>query len=76
MPYSGQVFIVTKKEYVDLKLLYSCNSIFSLFVMGRWEIYFVYVFFSKVLAVKVRGPQAAKKGLKFLLFSLFMCLFI
>lgn len=72
MPYTGQVFIAMKKEYIDLKLLYSCNSIFSLCLLWADRKYILFMFsFSKVLAAEVREPQASKKGLTFLLFSLF-----
>lgn len=72
MPYAGQVFIAMKREYIDLKLLYSCNSIFSLCLLWADRKYILFMFsFSKVLAAEVREPQASKKGLAFLLLSLF-----
>lgn len=76
MPYAGQVFIAMKREYIDLKLLYSCNSIFSLCLLWADRKYILFMFsFSKVLAAEIREPQASKKGLAFLLFSLFIYLF-
>lgn len=43
--------------------------------MGRQEIYFMFSF-SKVLATEIREPQASKKGLAFLLFSLLIFFFL
>lgn len=72
MPYAGQVFIAMQREYIDLKLLYSCNSIFSLCLLWADRKYILFMFsFSKVLAAEVREPQASMKGLAFLLHSLF-----
>ena len=69
MPYAGQVFIAMKREYIDLKPLYSCNSIFSLCLLWADRKYILFMFsFSKVLTAEVREPQASKKGLLFLLF--------
>lgn len=73
MPYSGQVFIVTKKECIDLKLLYICNSIFSLFVMSRWEIYFVYVFLFKSSCSKTEGASGSQERSQiFAIFSFYL----
>ena len=69
MPYAGQVFIAMKREYIDLKPLYSCNSVFSLCLLWADRKYILFMFsFSKVLTAVVREPQASKKGLLFLLF--------
>lgn len=76
MPYAGQVFIAMKREYIDLKLLYSCNGIFSLCLLWADRKYILFMFsFSKVLAAEIREPRASKKGLAFFLFSLFSYLF-
>lgn len=77
MPYVGQVFIAMKREYIDLKLLYSYNGIFSLCLLGADRKYILFMFsFSKVLATEIREPRASKKGLVFFLFSPFIYLFI
>ena len=66
MPYAGQVFIAMKREYIDLKPFYSCNSIFSLCLLWADRKYILFMFsFSKVLTEEVREPQASKKGLLF-----------
>lgn len=66
----GSVFMAMKREYIDLKLLYSCNSIFSLCLLWADRKCILFMFsFSKVLAAEIREPQASKKGLTF--FSLF-----
>ena len=68
MPYAGQVFIAMKREYIDLKPFYSCNSIFSLCLLWADRKYILFMFsFSKVLTEEVREPQASKKGLLFFL---------